>query len=54
MDFKKQKEYEYSHLEIITPTFLVNSTLPYLGKNYSFLVSSEVCELLLTQYFWLN
>ena len=31
---KKQKEYEYSYKEIIAPTFLVNSTLPYLGKNY--------------------
>ena len=31
---KKQKEYEHSSYEIIIPTFLPDSTLPYLGKNY--------------------
>jgi predicted metal-dependent hydrolase len=30
----KQKEYEYRHKDIIKPTFLPDSTLPYLGKNY--------------------
>jgi predicted metal-dependent hydrolase len=31
---KKQKEYEYTPQEIFRPTFLPNSTIPYLGKNY--------------------
>ena len=31
---KKQKDYLYDKQEIINPTFLHNSTLPYLGKNY--------------------
>jgi predicted metal-dependent hydrolase len=32
---KKQREDEDSTREIISPTFLPNSTLPYLGKNYT-------------------
>jgi predicted metal-dependent hydrolase len=31
---KKQKQYQESIPEIILPTFVENSTLPYLGKNY--------------------
>ena len=31
---KKQKEYEHIQKDIIKPTFLPDSTLPYLGKNY--------------------
>ena len=32
---KKQKEYENTFQEIFKPTFLPNSTLAYLGKNYN-------------------
>ena len=31
---KKQKEYEHRSQEIIAPTFLPDSVLPFLGKNY--------------------
>ena len=31
---KKQKEYDYIQKDIMKPTFLPDSTLPYLGKNY--------------------
>ena len=36
---KKQKEYEHTPQEILSPTFLPNSTLPYLGKNYNVKIS---------------
>lgn len=32
---KKQKEYREVILEIVKPSFKANTTLPYLGKNYS-------------------
>ena len=38
---KKQKEYEHSSQEIIDPTFLPDSTLPYLGKNYNIKIVSN-------------
>ena len=38
---KKQKEYEHSSYEIIIPTFLPDSTLPYLGKNYNLRIVSD-------------
>lgn len=37
---KKQKEYEHSSQEIIDPTFLPDSTLPYLGENYKLRIVS--------------
>src|SRR5215218_5485490 len=36
----KQKEYTHSSKEIILPTFLLGSTLPYLGKNYKLKIVS--------------
>ncbi|HJT85971.1 MAG TPA: SprT family zinc-dependent metalloprotease [Nitrososphaeraceae archaeon] len=38
---KKQKEYEYTFQEILKPTFLPNSTIPYLGKNYNLRIVSN-------------
>jgi predicted metal-dependent hydrolase len=38
---KKQKEYEHAPQEILKPTFLPNSTLAYLGKNYNLKIISE-------------
>jgi predicted metal-dependent hydrolase len=32
---KKQKQYQETIPEIIVPTFEENTTLPYLGRNYS-------------------
>lgn len=39
--YKKQKEDEYSAPEIILPSFLPDSTLPYLGKNYNLRLVSD-------------
>jgi predicted metal-dependent hydrolase len=38
---KKQKEYEHAPQEILKPTFLPNSPLPYLGKNYNVKIISD-------------
>jgi len=38
---KKQKEYEHSSQEILIPTFLPDSTLPFLGKNYNIKIVSD-------------
>jgi predicted metal-dependent hydrolase len=38
---KKQKEYEHTSQEIFNPTFLPNSTLLYLGKNYNVKIVSD-------------
>ena len=38
---KKQKEDEYSAPEIILPSFLPDSTLPYPGKNYNLRLVSD-------------
>lgn len=39
--FHKQKEYREMNLHITKPTFVENSTLPYLGKNYHFKVIGQ-------------
>ena len=41
---KKQKEYEQMHKDIVKPTFLPESMLPYLGKSYPIRLVSNTPE----------
>jgi predicted metal-dependent hydrolase len=38
---KKQREYRETTPEIIKPSFKENTTLPYLGNNYSFMINKN-------------
>jgi predicted metal-dependent hydrolase len=42
---KKQKEYREKVPQLIKPSFKENSTLPYLGNNYSLVINREDAKL---------